>query len=59
MSYVALTVKARLRGFDWTLEEAAMDLGARPMRVLLRVTLPLMAPGIAAAAMLTLCAVAG
>ncbi len=53
VSYVALTVKARLRGFDWTLEEAAMDLGARPTRVLLRVTLPLMAPGIAAAAMLT------
>ena len=28
VSYVALTVRARIRGFDWTLEEAAMDLGA-------------------------------
>ena len=30
VSYVALTVKARIRGFDWTLEDAAMDLGAQP-----------------------------
>jgi spermidine/putrescine transport system permease protein len=52
VSYVALTVRARLRGFDWTLEEAAMDLGAPPARVFTRVTLPLIAPGIAAAAML-------
>ncbi len=53
ISYVALTVKARIRGFDWTLEEAAMDLGARPFRVVTRVTLPLIAPGIVAAAMLS------
>lgn len=53
VSYVALTVKARLRGFDWSLEEAAMDLGARPLRVVLRVTLPLITPGIVAAGMLT------
>jgi spermidine/putrescine transport system permease protein len=52
VSYVALTVRARLRGFDWTLEEAAMDLGAAPFRVFRKVTLPLIAPGIAAAAML-------
>lgn len=52
VSYVALTVKARIRGFDWTLEEAAMDLGAPPLRVVMKVTLPLIAPGIAAAAML-------
>jgi spermidine/putrescine transport system permease protein len=52
VSYVALTVRARLRGFDWTLEEAAMDLGATPFRVFRKVTLPLIAPGIAAAAML-------
>ena len=32
VSYVALTVRARLRGFDWTLEEAALDLGATPWR---------------------------
>jgi spermidine/putrescine transport system permease protein len=53
VSYVALTVKARLRGFDWSLEEAAMDLGATPLRVIWKVTLPLIAPGIAAAAMLS------
>ena len=53
VSYVALTVKARIRGFDWTLEEAAMDLGASPFRVVTKVTLPLIAPGIAAAAMLS------
>ncbi|HEX8726548.1 MAG TPA: ABC transporter permease [Gemmatimonadaceae bacterium] len=52
-SYVAITVRARLRGFDWTLEEAAMDLGATPLRVALRVTLPLIAPGVAAAALLS------
>lgn len=53
VSYVALTVKARIRGFDWTLEEAAMDLGAPPFRTVLKVTLPLIAPGIAAAGMLS------
>ncbi len=53
VSYVSLTVKARIRGFDWTLEEAAMDLGAPPLRTVLKVTLPLIAPGIAAAGMLS------
>jgi spermidine/putrescine transport system permease protein len=53
VSFVAMTVKARLRGFDWTLEDAAMDLGATPARVFLRVTLPLILPGIVAAAMLS------
>jgi spermidine/putrescine transport system permease protein len=53
VSYVALTVRARIRGFDWTLEEAAMDLGATPWRVIRTVTLPLIAPGIVAAAMLS------
>ena len=53
VSYVAITVRARLRGFDWTLEEAAMDLGATPMRVARRITLPLIAPGIVAAALLS------
>jgi spermidine/putrescine transport system permease protein len=52
VSYVALTVRARIRGFDWTLEEAAMDLGAPPFRVFFKVTLPIIAPGIVAAAML-------
>lgn len=52
VSYVALTVRARIRGFDWTLEEAAMDLGASPFRVFYKVTLPIIAPGIVAASML-------
>jgi spermidine/putrescine transport system permease protein len=53
ISFVALTVKARVRGFDWTLEDASMDLGATPTRTFFRVTLPLIVPGIIAAAMLS------
>lgn len=53
ISFVALTVKARVRGFDWTLEDAALDLGATPTRTFFRVTLPLIVPGIVAAAMLS------
>jgi spermidine/putrescine transport system permease protein len=53
ISFVALTVKARIRGFDWSLEDAAMDLGASPLRTFLRVTLPLIFPGIVAASMLS------
>jgi spermidine/putrescine transport system permease protein len=53
VSFVALTVKARLRGFDWSLEDAAMDLGAGPMRTFTKVTFPLMIPGLLAAAMLS------
>lgn len=53
VSYVATTVKARIRGFDWRLEEAAADLGAPPWMTFRRVTLPLIAPGVAAAALLT------
>ena len=52
-SFVALTIKARIRGFDWTLEDAAMDLGATPWRTFSRVTLPLITPGILAAALLS------
>jgi len=52
VSYVALTVRARVRGFDWTLEDAAMDLGASPTRTFWKVTLPLITPGILAAALL-------
>jgi spermidine/putrescine transport system permease protein len=50
---VALTVKARIRGFDWTLEDAAMDLGAPPSRTFFKVTLPLILPGILAAFLLS------
>ena len=50
VSYVATTVKARIRGFDWRLEEAAADLGATPLRTFLKVTFPIIAPGVFAAA---------
>ena len=53
VSYVATTVRARIRGFDWRLEEASLDLGASPFRTFYKVTLPLIAPGVVAAAMLT------
>ena len=53
VSYVATTVRARIRGFDWRLEEASLDLGASAVRTFLKVTLPLIAPGVVAAAMLT------
>jgi spermidine/putrescine transport system permease protein len=53
VSYVATTVRARIRGFDWRLEEAAADLGAGPVRTFVKITLPLIAPGVVAAAMLT------
>ena len=53
VSFVAVTVRARIRGFDWTLEQAAMDLGATPMRAFWRITFPLILPGIAAAALLS------
>ncbi len=52
ISYVVVTVKARLIGFDRHLEEAAMDLGANGWTTFTRVTLPLIFPGILAAALL-------
>ena len=53
ISFIAMTVRARMRGFDWTLEDASMDLGASPTRTFFKVTLPLIVPGIVAAAMLS------
>lgn len=50
--YVAIVVRARLAGFDRSLEEAALDLGAGPVTTFFRVTLPLVAPGIIAGALL-------
>jgi putrescine transport system permease protein len=47
MAYVTVVVQSRLAGFDESLEEAAMDLGARPLRVFWRITLPLILPAIA------------
>lgn len=53
VSFIAMTVRARVRGFDWTLEDASMDLGASPARTFFKVTLPLIVPGIVAAGMLS------
>jgi spermidine/putrescine transport system permease protein len=52
VSYAVVVVKARLAGFDRSLEEAAMDLGAGPWQTFFRVTLPGIAPGVLAAALL-------
>jgi putrescine transport system permease protein len=46
MAYVTVVVQSRLAGFDDSLEEAALDLGARPAKVFFRVTLPLIFPAI-------------
>jgi spermidine/putrescine transport system permease protein len=52
ISYVVVTVKARLEGMNPHIEEAAQDLGAGVWTTFLRVTLPLIAPGVASAALL-------
>src|SRR5215204_3307433 len=52
ISYVVVTVKARLEGMDRHIEEAAMDLGATEWTTFRKITLPMIAPGVAAAAML-------
>jgi spermidine/putrescine transport system permease protein len=53
ISFVAVTLRARIRGFDWTLEQAALDLGASPQRAFWKITFPLILPGIMAAALLS------
>jgi len=52
VSYVVVTVKARLEGMDRHIEEAAMDLGATEWTTFRKITLPMIAPGVAAAALL-------
>lgn len=52
IAYVAVTVRARLSGFDRSLEEAAYDLGARPLTTFRLVTLPLIMPGVMAGALM-------
>jgi spermidine/putrescine transport system permease protein len=52
LAYVVIVVMARLRTFDPALEEAAMDLGANEWQAFRRVTLPLILPGVLAAALL-------
>jgi len=46
VAYVAVIIQARLVGFDESLLEAALDLGARPAQVFRRITLPLIAPAL-------------
>jgi putrescine transport system permease protein len=48
MCFVAIVVHARLAGFDRSLEEAAMDLGASPVASFFQITLPLIAPSVIA-----------
>src|SRR6266704_283583 len=48
MCFVTVVVEARLASFDMSLEEAAMDLGCPPLKTFLTVTLPLIAPALAA-----------
>lgn len=52
ISYVFVTVSARLATLDMTLEEASSDLGATPRQTFLRITLPSIAPGVLGGAML-------
>jgi spermidine/putrescine transport system permease protein len=53
ISFVVVTVRSRLIGFDRSLEEAAQDLGANGFQTFMRVTLPLIMPGVLAAALLS------
>jgi len=52
IAYVAITVRARLTGFDRSLEEAAADLGANSWTTFRKITLPLIMPGILAGALM-------
>src|SRR5690349_928297 len=54
MGFVTVVVQARLMDFDRSIEEAAMDLGAPPLKTFFAVTLPLIAPAVAAGWMLAL-----
>jgi spermidine/putrescine transport system permease protein len=52
IAYVAITVRARLAGFDRSLEEAAADLGANAWTTFRKITLPLIMPGVLAGALM-------
>lgn len=52
VAYVTIVVRARLQGYDYTVEEAALDLGANEWQTFWRITFPLIAPGIVGGALL-------
>ena len=52
IAYVAITVRARLAGFDRNIEEAAQDLGADPWVTFRKITLPIIMPGVLAGALM-------
>jgi putrescine transport system permease protein len=52
-SYVAVVVSARLRELDISIEEAAMDLGAKPWKVFMLITIPMIGPSLAAGGMMS------
>jgi spermidine/putrescine transport system permease protein len=52
IAYVAVTVRARMAGYDRSLEEAAQDLGATPWVTFRKITLPLIMPGVLAGALM-------
>lgn len=54
LPFVIINIRARIAGFDPSIEEAAMDLGATRIRTLVRVTLPMLVPGIISGALLSL-----
>jgi putrescine transport system permease protein len=53
MAFVAVIIQTRIRDLDRSLEEAALDLGATPITVFFRITLPLIAPALASAWLLS------
>lgn len=54
LPFVVITVRSRMAGFDRSVEEAAMDLGANGFRTFYKITLPMIAPGVMSGAMLAL-----
>jgi len=52
LSYTVIVIQSRLEDFDYSLVEAAMDLGAKPSAIFWKIKLPLMMPGIIAASLL-------
>jgi len=52
IAFVAVVVRTRLRHFDRSIEEASMDLGANELRTFLKITLPVIAPGVIAGGLL-------